>query len=67
MMIMMMINKGMLRVPDVCRLLHVSESTLYRWRRDGLGPDFVKEGRHILYNPSAIKRWVKRLSTNGYS
>jgi hypothetical protein len=41
-----------------CGLLHITESTSLRWRRDGTGPDYVKANGRILYATSAVAAWV---------
>jgi predicted site-specific integrase-resolvase len=42
----------------VARCLCVSVITLRRWRREGRGPKFIKEGRRVLYRRSAIAEWL---------
>jgi predicted DNA-binding transcriptional regulator AlpA len=56
-----------IRIPELCSFLGVSESTLFRWRRDGTGPQFFKEGRNIFYNSSDLKMWIRSLTTDGYN
>lgn len=56
-----------LRIPELCQLLNVSISTLFRWRRDGTGPLFFKEGRNIFYRLSDVKKWITDLTTDGYT
>jgi predicted DNA-binding transcriptional regulator AlpA len=41
--------------------LGISEPTLFRHRRDGTGPAFVKlSARRIAYRCSAVKAWLKQ-------
>ena len=42
----------------------VSKSALRKWRREGLGPPFVKLGRMIRYPIGELERWMNnRLRT----
>lgn len=38
--------------------LGISKPTLQRMRTDGSGPPYIKLGRRVLYQPSALSRWV---------
>jgi predicted DNA-binding transcriptional regulator AlpA len=40
------------------KLLGVSKSILGRWRRDGVGPDFVKMGSRVAYRVEDVERWL---------
>lgn len=42
----------------VAQCLGVSVVTLRRWRREGRGPKFIKEGRQVLYRRSTITDWL---------
>jgi hypothetical protein len=37
--------------------------TLRRWRRQRIGPPFIKIGREIYYRKEAVKRWRDSLET----
>jgi len=37
-------RKLLLTMEEVADILRVSESALYNWRRDGVGPEFIKNG-----------------------
>jgi phage terminase Nu1 subunit (DNA packaging protein) len=42
----------------------VSVRTLERWRRQGLGPDYItlsRGGKLIRYRPQAVRRWLDGL------
>lgn len=40
-------------------LLQVAEATLRRWRREGIGPPFVRIDRVIRYNRRAVLDWLR--------
>jgi excisionase family DNA binding protein len=45
---------------DVSAYLGVPVKTLYQWIWRGEGPPVRKVGRHLRYDPAAVKRWVTR-------
>jgi excisionase family DNA binding protein len=38
--------------------LQVTDSTLRRWRREGIGPAWLKLGRTVRYRPSDVRAWL---------
>ena len=44
-------------VQDVSAYLRVSIETLYQWRKKRRGPPARRIGRHLRYDPVAVKRW----------
>lgn len=36
----------------------IPEKTLADWRSRGIGPAFIKVGRHIRYRPADIEKWL---------
>jgi excisionase family DNA binding protein len=44
---------------ELAAFLKVSESTLTYWRTKGTGPKSVKFGKHVRYDWSDVKRWLK--------
>ncbi len=38
--------------------LCVTEGTLAKWRLYGGGPDFIRVGRRIAYDPSDVDVWL---------
>lgn len=38
--------------------LSLSARTLAEWRRKGVGPEWLRAGRKILYPAEAIHRWI---------
>ena len=53
----------LLDTPGVSDLLGVSAKTLAHWRLQGTGPDYVRVGRHVRYQLSAIERWLDQQTT----
>jgi len=47
-------------VEEVSTYLGVPVKTLYQWKWRGAGPPVRKIGRHLRYDPAAVKRWVTR-------
>lgn len=45
-------------VEDVAQYLRVPVQTLYQWRRKHTGPPARKCGRHLRYDPTAVRRWA---------
>jgi predicted DNA-binding transcriptional regulator AlpA len=44
---------------DVSDVTGASTVTLARWRRQGIGPRFVKLGRKVFYPRDALADWIK--------
>jgi excisionase family DNA binding protein len=45
-------------VDEVSAYLGVPVKTLYQWKWRGEGPPVRKVGRHLRYDPAAVKRWA---------
>jgi DNA-binding transcriptional MerR regulator len=45
-------------IEDVAVYLRVPVQTLYQWRRKSIGPPAKKCGRHLRYDPAAVRAWV---------
>jgi excisionase family DNA binding protein len=45
-------------VEDVSDYLGVPVKTLYQWKWRGEGPPVKKIGRHLRYNPVAVRAWA---------
>ena len=43
---------------DVAEFLNVSQATLSRWRREKIGPPFLRVGGVSRYNPASVRAWV---------
>jgi excisionase family DNA binding protein len=46
-------------VQDVSAYLRVPQETLYRWRKVKYGPPAARIGRHLRYEPDAVRSWVR--------
>lgn len=42
---------------DVARYLGIPVQTLYQWRRKRTGPPCRRLGRHLRYDPAAVREW----------
>lgn len=42
---------------DVATYLGVPVQTLYQWRYKGSGPPGRRVGRHLRYEPAAVRAW----------
>ncbi len=49
-------------VTDVSNYLGVSIQTLYTWRKSRTGPPAARVGKHLRYEPSAVRAWVRTRS-----
>jgi excisionase family DNA binding protein len=45
-------------VEDVAAYLGVPVATLYQWRHKGIGPKGHRVGRHVRYEPAAVRAWL---------
>lgn len=48
------------KVPEVCKLIEITEQTYYRWRQKygGMQPDMVKELKALQKENARLKRMV---------
>lgn len=44
-------------IEDVSGYLRVPVETLYRWRKCRIGPPAARVGRHLRYDPAAVRAW----------
>jgi predicted DNA-binding transcriptional regulator AlpA len=44
---------------DLADLIGVPAKTLADWRSRGLGPTYVRVGRHVRYRPAAVEAWLE--------
>ena len=49
-----------LTAKELSQRWHLSPCTLERWRREGLGPQFLKVGQRILYRISDVEAYEKK-------
>ena len=45
-------------VQDVSAFLSVPVTTLHQWRYYGTGPEAFRVGKHLRYDPAAVRRWL---------
>ena len=50
---------------DVAAYLSVPVQTLYQWRRKRTGPPCRRVGRHLRYEPNAVRTWFAELNDEG--
>ena len=48
---------------DLCALLSVPLETVYAWRKKRIGPPGFRVGKHLRYDPAAVRAWVERQMT----
>jgi excisionase family DNA binding protein len=48
----------LLSVDEVAEFLGIPVATLYHWRHKGCGPDAYRVGRHLRYEPAAVRAWL---------
>lgn len=57
----------MLRTDDAAKIIGLSSSTLTKLRLTGGGPQYIKLGRTVVYDPDDIEAWLsthRRSSTS---
>lgn len=43
---------------ELSEMLQVPPRTLETWRYRGGGPPCIRIGRHVRYDPAAVRRWI---------
>jgi predicted DNA-binding transcriptional regulator AlpA len=49
---------SLLSESDVAKITKVSITTLWRWRRDGTGPKYLRFGKLIRYQMEDLAAWI---------
>ena len=44
---------------EVAEYLGIPVATLYQWRHKGCGPDAYRVGKHLRYDPVAVRAWLE--------
>ncbi len=44
---------------EVAQLLGVPVETIYQWRYKRTGPPSFRVGRHLRFDPRALRRWIE--------
>jgi hypothetical protein len=52
-------NSPLWSVEDTAAFLVVPVQTLYAWRKKRTGPPAARVGRHLRYDPDAVRAWVR--------
>jgi len=55
---MMSEPSGCLSVNELVKYLGISRSTIDRWRRENVGPPYVRVGKRILYHKHAVEEFI---------
>jgi hypothetical protein len=42
---------------DLCQMFHVPIETVYAWRKKRTGPPGFRVGKHLRYDPDAVRAW----------
>ena len=45
-------------ISEVSDFLGIPVATLHQWRYLGTGPDAFRVGKHLRYDPNAVRRWL---------
>ena len=45
-------------IEETSAYLRIPVGTLYQWRHRRMGPAAFKVGRHLRYDPAAVRAWV---------
>jgi predicted DNA-binding transcriptional regulator AlpA len=56
---------ALLKESEVASWLNVSLAALQRWRFEGRGPQFVKIGASVRYDPAKVRDWIASCPTGG--
>ncbi len=46
-------------IQEVSEYLGIPVSTLHQWRYLGAGPDAYRVGKHLRYDPAAVRTWLE--------
>lgn len=52
------------RTHELAKLLGVDINTLFTWRKSGIGPEYIKSRKEILYPESSVIFWLESVSTD---
>ena len=47
---------------DIAAMFSVPIETVYHWRKQRTGPPGFRVGRHVRYDPTAVRDWVTQQS-----
>jgi excisionase family DNA binding protein len=49
-------------VDELATRLGVPKSTVYYWRRKGVGPPAVRVGKYLRFRPADVEQWLDSLA-----
>lgn len=52
--------KKLLPPKDAADRMGLKHRTLEHWRWRGKGPDFIRIGGRVMYDPEALQRWLDK-------
>jgi excisionase family DNA binding protein len=52
------VMEKLMSAEEVAEFLGIPVNTLYQWRHKGTGPDAFRVGRHLRYDPVAVREWL---------
>lgn len=58
---------ALMTTKDLAEQVRVTEGTLAKWRLYGVGPDFIRVGRRIAYDPADVAAWLSARRVNSTS
>ena len=56
---------GLITPAELAAFLFVPVKTLRDWRYQGVGPEGLRVGRHVRYEPAEVRRWLVEECTRG--
>ncbi|WP_433599127.1 helix-turn-helix domain-containing protein [Nocardia sp. CA-135953] len=54
-------NEQRWTIDDVAEFLNVPVDSVREWRKKGYGPPARKVGKHLRWNPAAVRDWFDQL------
>ncbi len=54
-------DNGWMKTAEAAKSIGISTATLNSMRTQGNGPEYIKLGHAVWYEPEAIKKWVEGL------
>ena len=56
---------ALLTEQDTASWLNMSVAALRRWRYEGRGPNFLKLGTAVRYDPGTVQKWLESCQSGG--
>ncbi|MFI0789516.1 helix-turn-helix domain-containing protein [Streptomyces lydicus] len=45
---------------DIAVMFKVPKETVYQWRKKRIGPPGFRVGKHLRYDPAAVRAWTEQ-------